>query len=124
MSRNRRVSAPQIQKAQLEVFTKEEFNFKRNNSYGMSTCLTWGLGEDDQDYIEDDEQAQNRSLPVGSQSEAYDGRQKVDGSGRAQQQKNVQQGGENRQRAKSAVKKITRNMKKQQNKLRRKTERP
>jgi hypothetical protein len=104
MSRNRRVSAPQIQKAQVEVFTKEEFNFKRNNSYGMSTCLTWGLGEDDQDYIEDDYQAQNRSLPVGSQPEAYDGRQQVDGSGRNQQQKNAQQGVDNRQRAKSAVK--------------------
>lgn len=73
MSRNRRVSAPEMPKAQVEVFTKEEFNFKRNNSYGMSTCLTWGLPDEEEDYIEDDYQARNRSIPVGSQSEMHEG---------------------------------------------------
>jgi hypothetical protein len=68
MSRNRRVSTPEMPKAQVEVFTKEELNFKRNNSYGMSTCLTWGLSNEGEDYIEDDYQGKNRSVPVGSQS--------------------------------------------------------
>jgi hypothetical protein len=68
MSKNRRVSTTEMPKAQVEVFTKEEFNFKRNNSYAMSTCLTWGLHDDDEDYIDEDHQARNNSIPLGSQS--------------------------------------------------------
>lgn len=74
MSRHRSVSKPEVSKVELEVFTKEEFNYKRNNSVLMSTCLSWVDAGEEEDYVEEDHGRGNRSVQ-------FDDRK---GSGRAE----------------------------------------
>ena len=64
MYRQKSVSKPHVQRAELEVFTKEEFNYKRNNSVLMSTCLSWGLNDEEEDYVHESQSAQNRSVQL------------------------------------------------------------